>query len=849
MKHNWFTSTKRYFRKGVTVVLTASMLVGGSFSLSFNDGHYSLAKDSVVMAAAQSIQSMSYYSTNDGPILTASSTGAASYGFVMPVFNGGDLSYEDAASDLAVNVKVNGQWVDIGNVSDFVYSSNWGIWHDGGFSGYWFNVADTTNLQLVSKTNPNVSLEYTLQYNQLAKMEITSMNANGGNVLTANYVGGSGFTYPQFNGDSSIKYEQVADDLDTFVWSDESNSFIPLGNNPTSGWIYEKNFGQFWEGGGGFWFNIEKTTIVRLVSKSSPNVYVDYTINYPNTVRNNYIISADETTLRAGETGSVGIVLPKIDGGFPVNAEIDKYTYEIKVNGNWVALSDVAQSGFSYQSSGYNKLSDKNQWGYFADYVYGLWFQPIQEDMEIRIGYPLNGVKGGAIGTNYVYYNIIGNPNAVRPDVSDLGNITLGTSSDSQVENWNLIWNDEFSGNTLDTNKWDYNTGYYINSDPNTWGWGNGELEYYTSSTKNVFVQDGNLNLKAYYEPTTFEQDPNRVAPYSSGKIITKDNFTFKYGRIDFRAKLPAGNGLWPALWLLPNDDSYGTWAASGEIDVMEARGRVPEATSGAIHYGGTWPNNRSMGADFVFEDGQRFDTDFHVYSLVWEEDSLKWYVDGKCFYKATNEQWYSANSNGNKNAPFDQEFYIIMNLALGGWFDGGLNPNLEDLPATMQVDYVRVYQAEGSTDGSYTINYDENTETPQEPEAPATTDVAIGKSVTASGSENLVFGVENINDNNTGTRWASNFADDAWFVVDLGQTYNINQIKLNWEAAFGKKYEILVSTNGTNYTSVATQNDGQGGMETLNFSATSARYVKFQGIERALPYGYSLWDVQIMGR
>ena len=204
------------------------------------------------------------------------------------------------------------------------------------------------------------------------------------------------------------------------------------------------------------------------------------------------------------------------------------------------------------------------------------------------------------------------------------------------------------------------------------------------------------MNIIAYNEPKSFPQDPSRYAQYSSGKITTKDKFTFKYGRIDFRAKLPTGNGMWPALWMLPNDDTYGTWAASGEIDVMEARGRLPGATCGTVHFGGTWPANKYIGGDYAFPDGQTINSNYHVYTAIWEDDNIKWYVDGKCFFKATKDQWYSAGASADDDAPFDQEFYIIMNLAVGGWFDGGISPDASSLPASMQVDYVRVYKSTG---------------------------------------------------------------------------------------------------------------------------------------------------------
>jgi beta-glucanase (GH16 family) len=647
----------------------------------------------VVQGAESAINKMEYYSQNDGPIITKSGVDKASYGFVMPKFNGGSVSWEDVASDLTVNVKVDGKWVNIDEDSNFTYNENWGHWNDSGFRGYWFSVSETTYIQLASKAN-GVTLDYTLAFSNINKTTITSMAVTQGPTLTAGVTGSVGFTYPTFNGKSSIPYEAVADDLKVYVKTVGSSEWIDIDNNADSGWIYDKNFGQFTDGGGGYWFTVDESINVKLESKSS-KVSLLYTINYKEAVRNSYTLTAYEgTSYTADDDGAIGIPLPKIDGSAATKSELDNFIYKIKVNGEWVELSDYSKSDFSYSGNGYNNLTDTNQWGYWVDYIYGLWFQPIQNDMELRIEYPLNGVKGGAIGNNYVTYTFTGNPDAKRPDVSDVGDIPVGTSDEAEIDGMNLVWKDEFEGTKLNTSVWNYNTGYYLSDDPGTWGWGNNELEHYTDSEKNTFVKDGSLNIVAYEEPKSFPQDPNRYAQYSSGKITTKDKFTFKYGRIDFRAKLPKGNGMWPALWMLPNDDSYGSWAASGEIDVMEARGRLPGTTSGAMHFGGQWPANTYISGDNSFPDGQTFDSDYHVYSLVWEEDSMKWYVDGKCFFKANSDQWYSAGASDNNRAPFDQEFYIIMNLAVGGWFDGGLVPNASDLPATMQVDYVRVYKA-----------------------------------------------------------------------------------------------------------------------------------------------------------
>lgn len=532
---------------------------------------------------------------------------------------------------------------------------------------------------------------------------VTSMTATQGPEINAGITGGSGFTFPVFNGDESVKFDDVADDLKLFVKDSKTGEWVGIDGNADSGWIYDQNFGHFREGGGGFWFHVKETTYVRLQSAANPSVHLDYTINYTLPERSNYILSADgDTNLTAGETGAVGLVLPKIDGGYPIDTELDSFVYEVKKNGKWMSLTNP-ESGFSYRSSGYTSTSSANQWGYWFDTIYGLWFQPITEDVSIRVGYPADGVKGHDCKENYVVYNIKGNPDAQRPDPADAEPIELSKLSDPELEGWNMIWHDEFSGDKLDSSSWTHETGYYLSDDPGTWGWGNNELEYYTDSEKNSFVKDGKLTLRLIDEPASFEQDPGRTAPYSSGKLISKDKFSFKYGRIDFCAKLPKGTGIWPALWLLPNDSVYGTWASSGEIDVMEAKGRLDNVIYGTIHYGGTWPANRNTGNEFIFEDGKTYDDGYHVYSCIWEKEMIRWYVDGQCYSVVPYTEWYSGAAQDNPYAPFDEEFYIIMNLAAGGNFDGGRNPDASSVPGEMQVEYVRVYQAEGDTEGSYT--------------------------------------------------------------------------------------------------------------------------------------------------
>ncbi|XEC95405.1 glycoside hydrolase family 16 protein [Paenibacillus tarimensis] len=267
-----------------------------------------------------------------------------------------------------------------------------------------------------------------------------------------------------------------------------------------------------------------------------------------------------------------------------------------------------------------------------------------------------------------------------------------GHSEAEGPEGWKLIWSDEFDQDQLDRTKWTFDIGNGFTDGNGNYvsGWGNNELEYYTGREDNARVKDGKLIITAVRE--RFEG-----FDYTSARLKTKGLFSTTYGRFEFRAKLPAGKGLWPALWLLPEDDKYGGWAASGEIDVMEAKGSIPGMVSGAIHFGGSWPNNTYKDGRYTFPEGTTIEDD-HVYALEWEPGAIHWYVDGELVQ--TQTEWYSRGNqeDGGESppfpAPFDQPFYMLMNLAVGGNFDGAPDENTV-FPARMEVDYVRVYRRE----------------------------------------------------------------------------------------------------------------------------------------------------------
>ena len=231
----------------------------------------------------------------------------------------------------------------------------------------------------------------------------------------------------------------------------------------------------------------------------------------------------------------------------------------------------------------------------------------------------------------------------------------------------------------VDTTKWAFQTG--DGSQYGIPGWGNNEAQYYRE--ENAFVEDGLLNIQ-------LKNEGYGGKFYTSARLWTNNIFSQTYGRFEARIKLPLGDGLWPAFWLLPDNTTYGTWAANGEIDIMEARGRIPNEASGAIHYGGAWPNNVYSSETYTFPSGQTIH-DFHVYAIEWTENKIQWFVNDQLYYETRD--WYS--ENGPYPAPFNTDFYIILNLAVGGTFDGNIlpDPAIFNSPVLMQVDYVKVFQ------------------------------------------------------------------------------------------------------------------------------------------------------------
>jgi beta-glucanase (GH16 family) len=235
-----------------------------------------------------------------------------------------------------------------------------------------------------------------------------------------------------------------------------------------------------------------------------------------------------------------------------------------------------------------------------------------------------------------------------------------------------LVWGDEFSGTALDANVWNYETGN------GSGGWGNNELEYYTNSTKNALVSNGNLIIEARKESIGGFN-------YSSARLTTANKKSFTYGRIDMRAKLPKTKGIWPALWMLGNNVNTVSWPACGEIDIMELLGQEPSKAYGTLHYGASSATHGSKGNSYTLS-GSSFYDQFHVFSMEWVQDQIKLYVDNNLYLTVTKADL------GSNPYPFNAPFFFIFNVAVGGNWPG--NPDATTtFPQRMIVDYVRVFQ------------------------------------------------------------------------------------------------------------------------------------------------------------
>lgn len=241
---------------------------------------------------------------------------------------------------------------------------------------------------------------------------------------------------------------------------------------------------------------------------------------------------------------------------------------------------------------------------------------------------------------------------------------------------WELVWADEFDqpdDSVPDPQKWNYQQGGA--------GWGNGELQHYTNAKENAFIKDGLLLIQANKEYMMGRD-------YTSARLTTQFKGDWTFGRVEIRAKLPNTQGIWPALWMLPTRARYGGGAVGGEIDIMEMVGSEPGRIYGTLHFGN--PAEHSSGS-YDLPNGETFSDDFHIFAVEWEPTEIRWYIDNILFHSET--EWFTTGrKDAQYPAPFDQEFYLLLNVAVGGYWPGSPDET-SVFPQTMYVDYVRVYQ------------------------------------------------------------------------------------------------------------------------------------------------------------
>jgi len=290
------------------------------------------------------------------------------------------------------------------------------------------------------------------------------------------------------------------------------------------------------------------------------------------------------------------------------------------------------------------------------------------------------------------------------------------------VSDWQMVWSDEFDGSAIDSANWTHEV--------NCWGGGNNEKQCYTEDAANSFVSDGTLKLVA------LPAEEGAELPYTSARIISKNKADFKYGRFEIKAKMPFGQGSFPAFWMLPTDETYGGWPKSGEIDILETinlktvndEGVVENNIHGTLHYGKEWPDNSHSGKSYSMPDAVNPADDFHVYAIEWQEGEIRWYVDNYLYatqrksevrYNSKDEavglahqgwfaEYYDAVTGEMTthwdNAPYDQDFFMILNNAVGGdWAentnDMGIDAEAFANGQTFEIDYIRVYQCNQNPD------------------------------------------------------------------------------------------------------------------------------------------------------
>lgn len=337
-----------------------------------------------------------------------------------------------------------------------------------------------------------------------------------------------------------------------------------------------------------------------------------------------------------------------------------EYSGDVKVDYETEEETAGAQTDF-LPVSGTLTIAAGDREGFIEVVIVGDIYKEGDEEFKVVLSNPVNATisNGEGLGT-------------IRNDDTFVDVPEDGYITPESYAGYDLVWQDEFNGSTLNTNDWTYEIGAS--------GWGNNEWQYYTDREDNAYLSDGNLIIEA-------KEEDYSGSSYTSARLITKDKKTFTFGRVDIRAILPEGQGIWPALWMLGNNISSVGWPACGEIDIMELIGHEPSTVHGTIHSG---PQGQSWsfheGAGYTLNSG-KFSDEYHVFSIIWEYNSIKFFVDDNQYFSITD-----ANVSNAYPYPFNDEFFFIFNIAVGGNWPGYPDATTE-FPQRMIVDYIRIFQ------------------------------------------------------------------------------------------------------------------------------------------------------------
>jgi len=355
-------------------------------------------------------------------------------------------------------------------------------------------------------------------------------------------------------------------------------------------------------------------------------------------------ISGDALSASEGSGSTIFTFLVKLSNAFNKTVTVDYATANL-----------TAEAGEDYvAASGTLSFAEGETEKMVTITILGDNWKEADEQFVLLLSNPANGLV--------TVPNIVGT--ILNDDTQDSDE---GYTTPDNYAGYNLVWQDEFNGTAINTDDWTYDQG--------AGGWGNNELEYYTNRPENSYISDGKLVIEA-------KKESYQGAQYTSARMKTQGLKSFKYGRIDIRAKVPVGQGIWPALWMLGDNITTVGWPKCGEIDIMEVIGKEPSTLYGTPHWDDNG-NHASYGGHTVLSDGT-FADEYHVFSIVWDSQSIKWYLD--------DMQYHVIDITPAGLSELRENFFLIFNVAVGGNWPG--NPDgTTEFPKQMRVDYVRVFQ------------------------------------------------------------------------------------------------------------------------------------------------------------